>query len=109
MEGDPYSPITSLQCRQLAVSGACGVGSYMLEALVRPTRHYHYHYSCPEPPFSIAAAVTFLLMATRVQGQQCMYINAVEAGTRLPVGLRRCKERLRLQTWLPSMFTDVQC
>ena len=42
------------------MSGACGVGSYMLEALVRPTRHYHYHYSCPNL-HAASAAVTFLV------------------------------------------------
>ena len=54
MEGGPHS-IMRVLCRAsqtpylLAVSGACGVVSYMLEASGRPTRHYHYPYPYPYP------------------------------------------------------------
>ena len=37
-----------------------------------------------------------------VSSQRCMYTIAVEVGKMLPVGFVSCKERLRLQAWLPS-------
>ena len=54
MEGSPYSPLTSLQCREVAVSGAI-----CLKLRVRPTHHYLYHYSYPR--LSISAAATYLV------------------------------------------------
>ena len=81
----------------------------MLEASLRPTNHYPYHYSYHHLHSASQQLSHASLIATRAQWQRGMYSIAVEVGTVLPVGFVSCKERLRLRTWLPSMFTDFWC
>ena len=105
MAGGLYGP------HPVAVSGAGGVGSYMLEASVRPTHHYLYHYSYPR--LSISAAATYLVdrhdalaswVATRHVQHCCGGRYNVTGGIRVSR-----KERSWPRTWLPSKPTDFQC